>query len=207
MGSDVPLFLVGGAVLGEDRGQVVRPLPDFEPTWCVVALPEVGVSTAQAFRDWDAHCAAEGLTQEASTDKLNELSRAYTGAFSGAILRRRQAGSSGVPAAGGDLAEPLGFALVQTGITSWIENDFEKVVFRQHPSLAEIKRILAADGTPERAVHAELSGSGSALYGLFRTQGDAEAAEARLKALGVASLVTRTMPRASYWSEMLKQAD
>ncbi|HWA94791.1 MAG TPA: hypothetical protein VG844_09330 [Terracidiphilus sp.] len=207
VGSDVPLFLVGGAVLGEDRGQVVSALPDFEPLWCVMALPEVGVSTPQAFKDWDALCAEQGLTQDASTAKLNELSRAYASAFRGAISGGGQAGSSGVPAVGGDLAEPPGFALVQTGITSWIENDFEKVVFRQHPSLAEIKRILVADGTPERALHAELSGSGSALYGLYENRGDAEAAEARLKASGVASLMTRTMPRASYWNEMLKQED
>ena len=54
VGSDVPLFLVGGTVLGEDRGQNVHPLPDIEPVWCVVATPEIGVSTPQAFRDWDA---------------------------------------------------------------------------------------------------------------------------------------------------------
>src|ERR1019366_3786553 len=36
VGSDVPLFLIGGAVLGTDRGQIVSPLPDFEPVWCVV---------------------------------------------------------------------------------------------------------------------------------------------------------------------------
>ena len=61
VGSDVPLFLIGGAVLGQDRGQQVDPLPDFEPVWCVVAMPEVGVSTPQAFRDWDALCARRGF--------------------------------------------------------------------------------------------------------------------------------------------------
>ncbi len=85
VGSDVPLFLIGGTVLGLDRGQEVYPLPDIDPTWCVVATPAVGVSTPQAFREWDALCAEEGLTAEASTDKLNELSRAYGSAFSGAI--------------------------------------------------------------------------------------------------------------------------
>jgi 4-diphosphocytidyl-2-C-methyl-D-erythritol kinase len=62
VGSDVPLFLVGGTVLGVDRGQEVYPLPDIEPVWCVVATPEIGVSTPQAFRDWDALCISEGLT-------------------------------------------------------------------------------------------------------------------------------------------------
>jgi 4-diphosphocytidyl-2-C-methyl-D-erythritol kinase len=216
VGSDVPLFLIGGTILGRDRGQLVEPLPDFEPVWCVVALPEVGVSTPQAFRDWDALCANEGLTAEASQDKLNELSRAYVSAFAGAMpgnsgsnLEGRQgAGSSGVLLDEGNLAGPLESALVRTGITSWIENDFERVVFPQHPSLSEIKRILSGTGTPGAAcpassLVASLSGSGSALYGLYRSRGDAEAARERLQTAGVKSLLTRTLPRDKYWREML----
>jgi 4-diphosphocytidyl-2-C-methyl-D-erythritol kinase len=204
VGSDVPLFLIGGAILGLDRGQEVYPLPDFEPVWCVVATPEVGVSTPQAFRDWDALCAAEGLTAEASADKLKELSRAYASAFAEAIPEgRRGVGSSGVLLDEENLAGPQESALVRTGISSWFRNDFEQVVFPQHPSLAEIKRILAASGTPEAALHASLSGSGSALYGLYRSRVDAEAACERLGSAGVKSLLTRTLPRSKYWREML----
>jgi 4-diphosphocytidyl-2-C-methyl-D-erythritol kinase len=210
VGSDVPLFLVGGAVLGTDRGQQVEPLPDFEPTWCVLATPAIGVSTPQAFRDWDTLCAAQGLTQQVSRDKLSELSRAYASAFSGAIRNQgstgqgqRGAGSSGVLPYGENLAGTQVSALVRTGILSWIQNDFERVVFAQHPSLAEIKRILAAANTPGEALHASLSGSGSALFGLYQTRGDAEAACRRLHAAGVASQLTRTVPRKRYWSEML----
>jgi 4-diphosphocytidyl-2-C-methyl-D-erythritol kinase len=201
VGSDVPLFLIGGAVLGLDRGQEVHPLPDFEPVWCAVATPEIGVSTPQAFRDWDTLCAAEGLTAEASTDKLKKLSRAYASAFAEAIPEGRpEAGSSGVPSNEGNLAGPVESALVRTGILSWLENDFERVVFAQHPSLAEIKRILSGSGTPEAACYASLSGSGSALFGLYLTRGDAEAA---LRLAGVASHLTRTLPRAAYWRQML----
>ena len=207
VGSDVPLFLIGGTVLGVDRGQQVSPLPDFEPVWCVVATPELGVSTPQAFCDWDALCAAEGLTAEASAYKLKELSRAYASAFAGAVPEGQQGvGSSGVLSRELDeenLAGPMKSALVRTGITSWIVNDFERVVFPQHPSLAEIKRILLGSGTPEAALHASLSGSGSALFGLYRTRGDAEAARERLRPMGVASLLTRTLQRAKYWREML----
>ena len=53
VGSDVPLFLIGGAVLGLGRGEEVYPLPDFTAYECVVAVPAVSVSTPQAFRDWD----------------------------------------------------------------------------------------------------------------------------------------------------------
>ena len=53
VGSDLPLFLVGGTVLGVGRGEEVYPLPDL-PSICVVATPEIGVSTPTAFADWDA---------------------------------------------------------------------------------------------------------------------------------------------------------
>ena len=196
VGSDVPLFLIGGSVLGVDRGQTVFPLPDLEDRWCVVALPSVGVSTPQAFRDWDALCDREGLTAEASEAKLSELSRVYASSFIGVDSWD---GSSGVLALGEDLAGPQVSALVRTGIA----NDFEQVVFPQHPLLSEIKRTLAATGTPEAALHASLSGSGSALFGLYRGEKEAEAARERLRAIGVDSLFTRTVSRSEYWRQML----
>ena len=216
VGSDVPLFLIGGTVLGLDRGQEVYPLPDTEPTWCLVVVPEIGISTPQAFRDWDALCAAEGLTPEASADRLKESSRAYASAFRGAIPEGGLgAGSSGVFSMGEDLAGPQEATqrsgLVRTGITSWIENDFERVVFPQHPSLAEIKRLLAATSTPEAALYSALSGSGSALFGLYKTRGDAQAAQDRIEresqALEVRNtVITRTLPRVAYWDQMLKDS-
>lgn len=208
VGSDVPLFLVGGTVLGLDHGQQVSALPDIEPVWCVVAAPAVGVSTPQAFRDWDTLCAAEGLTAEASAGKLSELSRAYASAFGGVISEERQRiGSSGVLSNEEDLAGPHESALVRTGILSWIENDFERVVFPQHPTLCAIKQVLVSAGTPEAALHASLSGSGSALFGLYKTRGDAEAAQARVREqfreTEVRVELTRTIPRSIYWRDMV----
>ena len=205
VGSDVPLFLIGGAVLGVGRGEEVSPLPDFPQTECVLALPEVGVSTPQAYRDWDAMQGAgsgvqgkesrergtghpggagTGLTAHDGSDRLIALSRALASAFvprpPGGMSAGVGAHSSGVSVFGGDLAgngNPL-LALVRTGI----ENDFEEVVFRQHPSLGNIKRILAGSGNPEEAaVYAALSGSGSALFGLYGTADAADAAESRLR--------------------------
>lgn len=52
-------------------------------------------------------------------------------------------------------------------VESWkdsLENDFEKTVFAAHPRLAGIKREMYDNG----AVYASMSGSGSAIYGLFR---------------------------------------
>jgi 4-diphosphocytidyl-2-C-methyl-D-erythritol kinase len=53
VGSDLPLFLIGGTVLGVGRGEEVYPLPDLPAIACVVATPEIGVSTPKAFADWD----------------------------------------------------------------------------------------------------------------------------------------------------------
>ncbi len=208
VGSDVPLFLVGGTVLGVDRGQEVYPLPDIPETWCVIAAPAIGISTPQAFRDWDALCAAEGLTAERSAAKLSELSRIYASAFGGTLSEvGQETGSSGVLSTGEDLAGPQKSALVRTGIDSWIQNDFERVVFPQYPTLCAIKRSLAGEGTPEAAILASLSGSGSALFGLYHSREDAEAAQRRLRAdtqgANVRTTLTRTLPRSRYWREML----
>jgi 4-diphosphocytidyl-2-C-methyl-D-erythritol kinase len=55
-------------------------------------------------------------------------------------------------------------------------NDFEPVVFRQHRRLAALKRALAEAG----ASAAMMTGSGSALFGLFPTRRDADGGLRRL---------------------------
>src|SRR5471030_2847638 len=42
VGSDSPLFLIGGTVLGVGRGEEVYPVVDLASVTCVVALPENG---------------------------------------------------------------------------------------------------------------------------------------------------------------------
>jgi 4-diphosphocytidyl-2-C-methyl-D-erythritol kinase len=195
VGSDVPLFLIGGAVFGLSRGEEVYPMPDLPETHCIVALPNVGVSTPQAFRDWDARH-AESLTRETSSDRLKELSRALSACLC-------EPHSSGVFSSGEDRpGNPL-LALVRTGI----ENDFEEVVFRQHPSLGDIKRILVCSDHPEQAaLYAALSGSGSAVFGLYETEAAAKAAEERLSAKGISSMRTKTLPREAYWRTMIEDS-
>jgi 4-diphosphocytidyl-2-C-methyl-D-erythritol kinase len=53
VGSDLPLSLVGGTVLGVGRGEQVYPIEDLPKMACVVVTPEIGVSTPKAFADWD----------------------------------------------------------------------------------------------------------------------------------------------------------
>ncbi len=54
VGSDVPLFLVGGNVQISGRGELVEPLRDIPRFWAVIAQPEYGVSTREAYEALDA---------------------------------------------------------------------------------------------------------------------------------------------------------
>jgi 4-diphosphocytidyl-2-C-methyl-D-erythritol kinase len=65
VGSDLPLFLIAGTVLGAGRGEQVYPLEDLPAMACVVVTPEVGVSTPKAFAEWDRSCGAGALAREA----------------------------------------------------------------------------------------------------------------------------------------------
>jgi 4-diphosphocytidyl-2-C-methyl-D-erythritol kinase len=225
VGSDVPLFLLGGTVLGLGRGEEVYPLPDSAPLHCVVALPEIGVSTALAFQQLDARAEA-ALTSSSAVDKLKQLSRALasvwstSGVESGpsgiALTNRMEMIPSDLPSGrasdegdvSGDLAENPLLALVRTGI----ENDFEEVVFSQHPSLRSTKRDLmgssgssAYAGLSGSALCAGLSGSGSALFGLYRSQTDALAAQHRVQQNGTRAILTETLPRRDYWHTMFAE--
>jgi 4-diphosphocytidyl-2-C-methyl-D-erythritol kinase len=115
--------------------------------------------------------------------------------------RRISAWLSGQPLSGVPVSKGRGRAetslldLVRTGI----ENDFERVVFPKYPELREVKGVLERAG----AFYASLSGSGSALYGLFRSRAAAERAAARLRRLSIPAVVTTTMTRQQYWKKFL----
>jgi 4-diphosphocytidyl-2-C-methyl-D-erythritol kinase len=197
VGSDLPLFLVGGTTLGVGRGEEVYPLPDLPSIPVVVVTPEVGVSTPRAFANWDALTSQRQdqsqLTAAKPSDKLIEVGRVLSAWLTGLD------GSIGYPntgasAKGGSRAGNLLSDLVRTGI----ENDFEKVVFPEYPELRDIKGALERAG----AEYASLSGSGSTVYGLFRSPAAAEKAAKRLRKQGVRAEVTRTLTRQQYWKRL-----
>jgi 4-diphosphocytidyl-2-C-methyl-D-erythritol kinase len=80
------------------------------------------------------------------------------------------------------------------------ENDFESVIFSRHPQLKSLKRRLEKLG----ANPAMLSGSGSALFGLFGGRGEAERARQSIleEQVFVISLVSRARYRALWWRRL-----
>jgi len=193
VGSDLPLFLIGGTILGLGRGEQVIPLDDQLSMPCVVLLPSIGVSTPEAFDNWDDLMEEDSvrnrsLTSPASSDKMEEFSRSVY-----VWLRP----TTGVPAQGsGGRAETKLLDLVRAGI----ENDFERVVFPKHPELRDLKRALEREG----ARYSSLSGSGSALYGLFESTEQAQRAAQQIsEKKGVNAIATRTLTRAEYWEQLL----
>jgi 4-diphosphocytidyl-2-C-methyl-D-erythritol kinase len=183
VGSDLPLFLIGGTILGVGRGEEVYPLPDLPAMAMVVVTPEVGVSTPRAFADWDAQAQ---LTRSRASDRLFEVGCALS-----AWLSDFGYPNTGASAKGGSRTGNLLSGLVRTGI----ENDFERVVFPQYPELRDIKGALERAGSS----YASLSGSGSTLYGLFRSPVDAAKAASRLRKQGLKAVATSTLTRQQYW--------
>jgi 4-diphosphocytidyl-2-C-methyl-D-erythritol kinase len=212
VGSDLPLFLIGGTVLGLGRGEQVYPLKDLPPLPGVVVTPDVGVSTPKAFAEWDRLCGAGTLARGAvsqprasrsprphpsladpgakltlsqPSDRMIELSRAYSAWLSKLY--------SGAPFGRGRAENPL-LELVRAGI----KNDFEEVVFPEYPELLRGKGALERAG----AKYASLSGSGSTLYGLFSTRQAAVRAEAKLRKQGWRAEATTTLSRSQYWRQI-----
>ena len=85
------------------------------------------------------------------------------------------------------------------------ENDFEAVVFEQHEYLALLKKRLKRAG----AAQAMMTGSGSALFGLFPTRDGVSRA---LRLLGKErtfriSLVSRARYRSMWWRALREHID
>lgn len=206
VGSDLPLFLVGGTVLGTGRGEEVFPLADLPECSVVVVTPEIGVSTPTAFSGWDElvrrNPELTGPDGDARIYGFSKVTFAWlTGSIAGVPASRlpsRAGAARGGSGKRGDRAEKVATTPLLDLVRAGIENDFERVVFPQYPELRELKRALEREG----AKYASLSGSGSTLYGLFECAEDAERAARRLGDSGHRAVATSTLSRAEYWKQL-----
>ena len=150
LGSDCPFFVYNTPMMGRGRGEVLTPFslenilgPEYEIR--VVVPDGIHVSTADAYR---------GIVPR----NLRYSSSLGTPESS-------QTPTPSSPTPFGELL-PLEEVL-RTPIGGWkdlLVNDFEATVFAKYPALAELKASLYRQG----AIYASMSGSGSALFGIFR---------------------------------------
>lgn len=123
LGSDTPFFVYDTPQYCTGRGEIMEPVEvNLEGKWLVVAKPQEGVSTAEAY---------SGVRPSVPDSDLREL-----------------------------VAQP---------IEEWQEsivNDFEAHILVSHPRIAQIKQSLLDAG----AEYAAMSGSGSAVFGIFDQQ-------------------------------------
>ena len=150
LGSDVPFFLYGGTALGLGRGTELYPLPDLPAYSGLVVSPGIHVSTAEAYRDLERPV----IEETGSIGALDSL----TSPDGSPILGEFQAVAWSIDRRPLD-AVPL-------------RNDFESVVFNKHAKLAALRRQLEESG----ANPARMTGSGSAIFGVFPDEGRAAAA-------------------------------
>ncbi len=149
LGADVAFFLTGGSVLGVERGDLLFPLIDAPRAWVVLARPDFGISTKDAYGWWDAawHAAGGAGSPPARTPRKDE----------------------------------------------WT-NDLQGPVVERHPRILTLVRTLRRSG----AQFAAMSGSGSAVFGLFADRATAERAEAAVVSRTVSTWLTRTTSRAEH---------
>ncbi len=86
VGADVPFCLTGGTCLAQNVGEILSPLPALGDCFIVLAKPERGVSTKEAFAAFDTaasvrHLDTCGMLYAASTGDLYEICKRTKNVF------------------------------------------------------------------------------------------------------------------------------
>lgn len=86
VGADVPFCLTGGTCLAQNVGEILSPLPALDDCYIVLAKPERGVSTKEAFAAFDTatnirHLDTCGMLYAASQGDLYEICKRTKNVF------------------------------------------------------------------------------------------------------------------------------
>ena len=143
IGSDCPFFIYNQPMMASGRGEILTqydfPMEDYK---FEVINPKIHITTAEAY------------------SKIIPRER----------LKSMVAGGEDISSLTDCPIDKLDTSLeeiLSLEPSSWRElliNDFEPSTFERHPKLAEIKSDLYSKG----AIYASLSGSGSAMFGMFK---------------------------------------
>ncbi len=159
LGSDCAFFIYNRPMLGTGRGEILEPFDiDLSSYDLKVLIPEgISVSTKEAY---------SGIIPRERSGSGGGVcvSNATLGARgSGPSLAMGGVERSGAP----EQTPPPLPEILRRPVEEWkdlVVNDFELTVFEKHPELAAIKQSLYDTG----AAYASMSGSGPALFALYR---------------------------------------
>ena len=170
VGMDAPFFLYGGLALATGRGEHVFPLADAAELPLVLLIPEFGISTPEAYR---------GLPATAPPRREEGPERADS------LVRFLGSGPSG--------PQPSGKLLA-----GCFPNDLERSTVlqttRPPDAILRMRNALKAAGALETA----MSGSGSAVFGVFAGREQAAHAASRLSEANLRAIATRTITRGEH---------
>jgi 4-diphosphocytidyl-2-C-methyl-D-erythritol kinase len=154
LGSDVPFFLRGGSAVAVGRGTEVYGLPEVKPDPVLLVASGIHVATGPAYQalarpseagaEAGPALASQRLTSPDLSRKINSFQL-----FVRILGELRSAGAASAVSA----------------------NDFESVVFGQHPQLKAMWGRLR-----KNAAGARMTGSGSALFAVFGSVGERDLA-------------------------------
>jgi 4-diphosphocytidyl-2-C-methyl-D-erythritol kinase len=166
LGADVPFFLLDTPLaLGWGRGDRLLPLPAPSPAPALVVVPPFGISTPDAYA---------------------QLAAGRAGGGPGRALASSPDSAAANPAAA---ALRLDGPADWDDLASWACNDFEAVLFPRYEMLAAVRATIADAG----ARIARMSGSGSALFGIWPEGAERDRAAARVRTEHPSCLVLATV--------------
>ncbi len=188
LGSDCAFFVWNRPMIGTGRGEILEPFDvDLSGYEVKVLVPEgISVSTAEAYRGIvprdrsfadaqdDKRASQEEMVVVSAAKGKGATTAATLGTLRGGTGAERSEASGGVERSETVVASlPLGAYNLKEVLLGPVEewkgllvNDFEATVFKAHPELAAIKQSLYDSG----AVYAAMSGSGSAMFGIYKKQ-------------------------------------
>lgn len=156
IGADVPFAMYAlergttGAAFATGVGEIIRPVPGIAGAWFVIAVPAFGLSTKDMYGLWDA-MAGGRVAQE----------RRVADGGSGGAARSAKA-LADVMVRGDDIER----------MCQLMANDFHHLAEMRRPEIGRVANALMEQG----AMRALLTGSGSAVFGVFRSEEEAAAA-------------------------------
>lgn len=139
VGADVPYCIMGGTALAEGIGERLTPLRPLKKTWCVIAKPDIAISTKEAY----GALRMDKIIRHPATDQLIGYIKA------------------------GEVKK----------LASGMVNVLEDACISRYPEIYEIRKLMQQQG----AMGSMMTGSGSAVFGLFQSRNDAERCSNALK--------------------------